>query len=199
MKTNAFLSWKCSCVSSLCVFFLPRLLLPRSFWKTPWLKTHNLFWVALVLLFQCYNSPWCNKEYCTHWGSRNSLTTPTIDHCWLVTPLSHLNITLPKSECKRNHLAPSYCLKGESLQQWHHLSGPPTVAIFSATPGWIVDYMVDYISCYSSRWIQQIIWKESQPNMALANINELFSCMTESAVYYYTTFNFQTCEILYTP
>ncbi len=59
------------------------------------------------------NPPWGSREYCTRWGSRKSLTIPTIDHCWLVTPLPHLNDNLSLSECKKNHLAASYYLKGE--------------------------------------------------------------------------------------
>ena len=51
------------------------------------------------------------------WGFRKSLTTPTIEHCWLVTPLLQLKNTLLKSECKKSHLALSYCLQGESVQQ----------------------------------------------------------------------------------
>ena len=52
--------------------------------------------------FICNIPPWGSREHCTR---------------ILVTPLTHLNNTLPKSECKRNHLASSCCLKGESLQQ----------------------------------------------------------------------------------
>ncbi len=83
----------------------------------------------------CTAPSWGSREYCTRWGSRKSLTTPTIDHCWLVTPVPHPNNTLPKSGCKRNHLAPSHCLKGESLQQWNHFLGSQWVQYFLLPQG----------------------------------------------------------------
>ncbi len=117
--------------------------LVRQVWSLGVMRCTHLIVISKfpLLLHKCattqqrLKSPWGSREYCICWGSRKSLTTPTIDHCWLVTPLPHLNKTLSKSECEKYHLAPSYCLKGESRQQWHHFLGPQLVQYFLLPQG----------------------------------------------------------------
>ena len=86
--------------------------------------------------------PWGSKEYCTHWGSSKSLTTPTT-----CGPMVRASVSRARGRGFKPRPGPHVMSLGKALTILHpaivsrgisstmtSLPGPPMGAIFSATP-----------------------------------------------------------------